>query len=112
MKRTIARRKTNYLVILILFCLMYTALLHFHLQLTGTHQIDGILGVLLGLFAASQPAANILDLVLYGRYESVRRSFAYATRAATRAYWTINLLVLLAGWIVISTSLLRYSALT
>ena len=107
MKRPTGRHTAGYLVALILLCLVYTALLHFHIRLTGIHQIDGILGVLLGLYSASQPAANILDLVLYGQFESVRASF----RQATRAYWALNLVVLLAGWAVISTSLLRYSAL-
>jgi hypothetical protein len=108
MRKQTGRRNSGYLLVLILLCLGYSAWLHFHYPLTGTHQIDGILGVLLGLFSASQPAANILDLVLYGQYESVRLSL----RQATRTYWTLNLLLLLAGWIVISTSLLRYSALT
>ena len=108
MKQQSGRRGEGLLILLTLLCLGYAALLHFHLRLTNIHQIDGILGVLLGLYSASQPAANILDLVLYGRYESVRASF----RQASRAYWTLNLLVLFAGWAVISTSLLRYSALT
>lgn len=106
-KKQPARRRIRSLIVLILACLVYTALLQFRLRLTGIHQVDGILGVLLGLYSASQPAANILDLILYGRYESVRASF----RQAGRGYWAINFLVLLAGWAVISTSLLRYSAL-
>jgi hypothetical protein len=107
MKKSFSWSREGFLVLLILCCLGYAAVLHFHLRLTGTHQIDGILGVLLGLYSASRPAANILDLILYGRYESVRVSY----RLAGRTFWTLNLLVLFAGWVVISSSLLRYSQL-
>ncbi len=98
----------TFLVVLVGLCLGYTALLQMHLPLTGAYQIDGILGVLLGLFAAAQPAANLLDIILFGRYASVQTSL----RQAGPAYWGMNVLVLLAAWVVISTSLLRYSKLT
>ncbi len=62
--------------------------------LTG-RDLYGIAGVVLGLYICSLPAANMLDILLYARYapaESPRR------RAAWVAY---NLLIGLAGWIVI-----------
>ncbi len=104
---TSGRRSSRYLVILILLCLALIALLNLRARLTGVHQIDGIAGVLLGLYTAAQPVANILDLVLYGRYDSVRASF----RQAGRFYWSLNGLVVLVAWATISTSLLRYSAI-
>jgi hypothetical protein len=107
MKRSSSRPKLGFLVILVVLCLAYAVLLQLHIHLTGTAQVDGIIGVLLGLYAASQPASNILDLILYGRYESVRATY----RQASRTFWFLNLLVLFAGWVVISSSLLRYSHL-
>ncbi len=108
MKNPPGRRSFGYLIVLILLCLGYAAVLHFHFLLTGIHQMDGIIGVLLGLYSAAQPAANILDLVLFGQYDSVRASF----RKVGAPYWGLNLFVLFAGWVVISISMLRYSALT
>ncbi len=102
------KRGVSFLIVLVVLCLGYSALLHLHLPLTGAHQVDGILGVLLGLFAAAQPAANLLDIILFGRYASVQASL----RQAGPAYWGMNVIVLLAAWAVISTSLLRYSQLT
>ncbi|MBE0697107.1 MAG: hypothetical protein IH586_09300 [Anaerolineaceae bacterium] len=107
MKKTSGWSRKGFLILLILLCLGYAALLHLHVHLTRTHQIDGIFGVLLGLYSAAQPAANILDLLLYGRYESVRDSY----RQAGRIFWILNLLVFFASWVVISASLLRYSRL-
>jgi hypothetical protein len=107
MKPSSGRPKEGLLVVLVLLCFGYAALMQFHLRLSGTAQIDGIFGVLLGLYSASQPASNILDLILYGRYESVRATY----RHASRRFWLLNLFVLLAGWAVISSSLLRYSHL-
>lgn len=106
MNKTRRGQKIGFLAGLILVGIAFSLLLHFHVRLTGTHQIDGILGVLLGLYTCAQPAANVLDIVLYGRYlpahEQSERSRIY--------WWGLNILVLFVGWIVIVTSLLRYSA--
>lgn len=59
---------------------------------------DGAAGVLLGLYICSHPAVNALDLLLYRRHEGWRRSLREAG-----AFWlALNLLVLAAGWLVIT----------
>ncbi len=107
MKREKTVRSTSALIGLIGLGLVYSSLLHFGARLTGVHQVDGILGVMLGLFTSAQPAANVLDIILYGRYLPRR---AHSLRARY-AWWGLNGVVLLVGWWVIVNSLLRYSGL-
>jgi hypothetical protein len=100
-------RNRNLLTSLILLGLFYSLLLHFQVRLTGVQQIDGIAGVLLGLFTCAQPAANVLNILLFGRYASPQK-----VSQRDRAIWCgLNAAVLLVGLIVIVSSLLRYSAI-
>jgi hypothetical protein len=102
------RRKTRSLGVLILLGLIYTALLRFHFPLTGIHQLDGILGILLGIYACAHPAANLLDIALYHHglpaQISSKRAYIY--------WWALNIAVLLVGWLVIATGLLRFAEYT
>jgi len=99
--------QTNVLIGLILVMLAYSGLLYLHFPLTGIHQLDGILGVLLGLYACTHPAANVIDLLFYARGAQLQG----LSKQAYVLWWMLNGLVLLTGWMVISLSLLRFSAL-
>lgn len=75
----------------------YSSLLYYQRTLTGTIKVDGIIGVVFGLYICSHPAANVVDLLFSGR--GGRRAFS-STRSAV--FWVgLNVLVLLVGWIVI-----------
>jgi hypothetical protein len=75
--------------------------------LLGNDRLTGSLGILLGLYIASQPAANGLDLLLFMHAEE--REAIAATR--TGQLWLgLNLLTLLAGWAVIFAGSLRFVA--
>jgi len=91
---------------LILAGLVYGGLLYYRQTITGKPQIDGILGVLLGLYTCSIPAANALDKLLYGRYAPAEDT----SRTAVIFWWGLNGLALLAGLLVMVVSLIRYTA--
>jgi hypothetical protein len=101
------RRKIQTLFVLILIGAVYSILIEIHLHFTNIPQIDGGIGVLLGLYACAHPAANLLDIVLFGRYSSSRNF----SRKSTILFWILNSLVLLVGWVDIVMGLLRFSSL-
>ena len=97
--------KTVLLCFLVLVALVYGYLLNAQGSLTGVSTRDGIIGVLLGLFICSQPAANFLDALLFGRYLRLEH-----TRIAYELFWwVLNVLVLLVGWNVIFIGMVRFS---
>ncbi len=72
--------------------------------LTGNDVVDGSIGVLVGLYVCSQPAANAIDLLFFRRH-AARDLVA----GAGGALWiTLNLLVLAAGWVAIWIGALRF----
>ena len=58
-------RNTAVLWALILLGIAYSSLLYYGRRLTGTDKVDGIIGVLLGLYICSHPAANVVDLLFF-----------------------------------------------
>ncbi len=99
------RRNTITLLLLVMLAVVYCAVLYFNLPLTTNPKVDGIIGVLLGLYAASHPAANVLDLLFFARQE-LR---AGLSKQAYALWWGLNGLVLLAGWFTIVFALIRFS---
>ncbi|MDR3576483.1 MAG: hypothetical protein P4L50_21670 [Anaerolineaceae bacterium] len=100
------RAKVRFLGGLILLGLFYSGWLHFHLHFTGIQQLDGIFGVLIGIYACAHPAANLLDMAIY--HHGLPRQVA--SRNAYICWWALNIAVLLVGWVTIVTGLLRFSA--
>jgi uncharacterized membrane protein YGL010W len=82
---------------LVLLGIAYSSLLYYQPTLTGTNNVDGIIGVLLGLYICSHPAANVVDMLFFRR--SARGQFS--SRQSTVLWVALNMLVLLIGWIVI-----------
>jgi uncharacterized membrane protein YraQ (UPF0718 family) len=82
---------------LILLGTAYSSLLYYRRTLTGAYKVDGFIGVLLGLYICSHPAANALDMFFFGR--GARRQFSSGWSAAL--WLALNMLVLLIGWFVI-----------
>ena len=64
--------------------------------LTGVPAWDGILGVVVGLYVCSHPAANAVDVLFYSRGPRV----AWSHRSTLR-WLLLDALVLAAGWLVI-----------
>lgn len=106
MRKNARRHHTLTLLLLILAALAYGALIATLHTISGVKKLDGILGVLLGLFIASFPAANMLDLLFFARAE-MRGSLSLR---AYRLWWLLNGLVLLAAWYAVTTGLLQFSS--
>jgi hypothetical protein len=75
----------------------YSSLLYYQHTLTGTDRVDGIIGVVLGLYICSHPAANLVDMLFFRR--GARRQFS--SGRSTLLWLALNMLVLLIGWTVI-----------
>ena len=93
---------------LILLGAAYLGLLLFRHTLTGTTRLDGIIGILLGLYIASHPAANFLDLILFSRYIRLPG----ATRRDRILWVLLNLLILVLAWFVLTVATVRFSTRT
>ncbi len=73
--------------------------------LTGSSRVDGSIGILLGLYICSHPAANMLDMLMFMTAD-IRESIL-----ATRTGWIwlfMNLLAFLVAWAVIFSGILRF----
>lgn len=72
--------------------------------LTGTDTWDGVLGVVLGLYICSHPAAAAIDVLFADRF-----AFRLITSARAGVYWLLlNVTVLFAGWLVIFVGMTRF----
>jgi vacuolar-type H+-ATPase subunit I/STV1 len=74
--------------------------------ITGRYQVDGILGVILGLYVSSFPARHFADLLIYWKIESNR----FPTRTSLGWWIALNAVVLLVGWLVIVFAAARFTA--
>lgn len=93
------KRKRNSKILwgLILLAAAFCAVLYFHPSLTGIYNLNGLLGVWLGLFISAWPAANFLNMILYE--EALQK---WRTVMRSDGYWiALNLIVMLVGLIVI-----------
>jgi len=95
---------SNTLWVVFLLGAAFATLLHYQGTLTGADNVDGIIGVLFGLYICSHPAANIVDLLFFRR--GIRLQFS--SRRSTVWWVALNMLVLLIGWIVIFAGTTRF----
>jgi hypothetical protein len=89
-------RRTRKLAILALVAAAYSALMHAG-TITGSERLDGQIGVMLGLYICSHPAANGVDVLFFDR-QALRRLASGWTGVG---WLVLNLFVLVAGWFVI-----------
>ena len=99
-------RSSRRLLGLSLLAIAYSSLLYFQDTLTGTPKLDGAIGVILGLYVCSHPAANALDRWLFRR--DARREIS--SRKAAVVWLALNILTLLIGWIAIFIGATRFTA--
>jgi hypothetical protein len=97
-------RGRNYktLGVVVVLAVIYIARMYARHTITDTPRLDGILGVLLGLFICSRPAANYLDLLFTRNRTAGERSLL--------GWLMLNGVVMFAGWLVITigaTQLIR-----
>ena len=86
-----------FLLVLVVLGIAYGSLLYSRRTLTGMYNWDGIIGVVLGLYICSHPAANLIDMLFY------RRGIYYQFSSKRSVFWwlTLNVLVLLVSGVVI-----------
>ncbi|MGA2111700.1 MAG: hypothetical protein ABSG98_06065 [Anaerolineales bacterium] len=94
------RRNNALILALALLAVAYVLLLDLLPSLTGSLRLDGLLGVLLGLYVCSHPAANLLDLLLFPRQSAPY----FASKTSLLGWLALNIIVLAAGWIDIFLS--------
>ena len=102
------KRNTPWLVGMILLAVVYAVLLFTLRTFTNNLRLDGIIGIVLGLYICSHPAANIVDSIIFGRY-ILRQGLS---RRGYVLWWGLNLLVMLAGLAVIVTGTTRFTVIT
>lgn len=90
-------RRTGILWIMVLVGAIYSSLLFYLQTITGTHTLDGSLGILIGLYISSHPAANAVDLLFAGRHSSADLPSGWSGLG----WLALNVVVLLIGWFVI-----------
>lgn len=96
-------RKTRVLWGLILLAVAYGGVLRVLPALTGIATVDGIVGVILGLYICSHPAANAVDLMFYAR--GALRQVASGWSGV--GWLALNALVVFIGWLVIVSGATR-----
>ena len=89
---------------LILVGISYCTILYFRHRLTAENDLDGIIGVLLGLYICSRPAANFLDVLFLGR------GTLYRAFAGWSGFWWLlfNVFTIVIGWLVISVGATQF----
>jgi hypothetical protein len=103
-KRGWGRRTRNSVVLwrLILLAMAYGLALNYLHTLTGSATAAGTMGLALGLYICAHPAANAVNTLFFERDMLSRLSEWSVVR-----WLALNLLVLLAGWMVIFLGLRR-----
>ena len=91
------RRKIKMLCALSLIGIAYSIFLNSQYTLTGKDTLEGMIGVVFGLYLSSHPAASLVDLLFFRR--AVWRQ--YSSYRSMVSWLGINLIVLLIGWMVI-----------
>jgi hypothetical protein len=95
-------RRYKTLGVVVVLAVLYMGWMITQRTITGLPRLDGILGVLLGLFICSRPAANYLDLLFTRNRVSAERSLL--------GWLMLNGVVMFIGWLVITvgaTQLIR-----
>ncbi len=77
--------------------IVYSGFLFFQPTLTGRHDLDGVIGVVLGLYICSRPAALLVEMLFYRR--AIRHRFP--SRRSLVLWLSLNVFVLLVSGIVI-----------
>jgi len=88
---------------LVLTGIAYGGSLYFRHTITGSDLADGIIGVVLGLYICSHPAANLVDMLFFRR--SAPRPFSW--RRSTTLWLALNILLLLTGWVFLFSGTTR-----
>ena len=104
MKQPRLEHQTTRMWVSVLLGVAYCSVLLYLYTLTGSTTLDGIIGVLLGLYIGSHPAAHLLDLL----YLQQRERQELLSSEPGLWWLAVNILVLLAGIITIVVGANRF----
>ncbi len=90
-------RRIVTLSVLAVLGIAYISFIYSRGTMTGQNRLDGIIGVVLGLYICSHPAAHLIDMLFYRR--GIRYRFS-STRSVV-LWLALNVLVLLISGVVI-----------
>jgi hypothetical protein len=90
-------RKIITLSVLIVLGIACSGFLYFRPALTGVRDLDGIIGVVLGLYISSHPAAHLVEMLFYRR----AMRYQFSSRRSVVLWISLNVLVLFVSGIVI-----------
>lgn len=101
------KRRHNYVTlgVILLLALCYHMTVYFWQVLWHYHKVEGILGILLGLFICSIPAANLLDML----YDLLGNRLQQDEGLRVVVWLLVNIIVLLVGWFVITLGATRFT---
>jgi hypothetical protein len=89
---------------LILLAIVVGGLFHFLPTFTGIDEIDGLFGVLLGLYICSKPATHVVDMLIFGRDLQ-----HWISMVQSDMWWVmLNLLVIFSGLSLIVAGTTRF----
>jgi len=108
MDQDILSRKIIVLSVLSVAGIGYSGFLCFQPTLTGVYSLDGMIGVVLGLYITSHPAAHLIEMLFYR--QAIRYSFS--SRRSLVLWLSLNVFVLLISGIVIFVGTTRLIART
>jgi hypothetical protein len=91
------------LLSLILLAVIYSGIIQSRPTFTAARWDEGVLGVMLGLFTCSRPAAHLLDLLYQSHYVGPPKLWIWVT---------LNLLTLLVGVIVVFIGVMQFTRAT
>src|SRR3989442_574695 len=97
MKQPRLEHHTKRMWVSVLLGIAYSSLFLYTYTITGSTTLDGIIGVLLGLYIGSHPAARLLDLL----YLQSRTRQELLSSESGISWLAVSILVLLAGIITI-----------
>ncbi len=91
---------------LVLAACIYLGLLSYLGTLTGRPTLDGMIGVMLGLYICSHPAANAINLLFFARGTWNETG----SETPDLGWLALNALALFIGWLVIALGAARLAA--
>ena len=89
---------------MILIAVAYGILIKWIRTMTGNPTLDGAIGVFLGLYICSYPAANLVNMILFERGTMMRS----LSKWSVLVWLILNVTVLFAGWMVISSGAMQF----
>ncbi|HMD90718.1 MAG TPA: hypothetical protein VKF38_16300 [Anaerolineaceae bacterium] len=90
---------------LVLLAILYCGLLYSLRTLTGIFQLDGTIGVLLGLYISSHPAKHMVNMAFFNH-----NFLRCGPSRRTDLLWLLfNLIILGIGWVVIVIGTTRFT---